>query len=336
MHRRTRIGKSVIGLAFVAAVATLVVNWSTQESPADARRPLIPPHQVAPSTGATDLPQAALPIQSGAPAPRIFASASGTARGALDTNKMFVDMNTAADLRVFVETVKTKPGGYLYASKALDECRILRSQLATPQAVTAVKAKALTDPNVQTQVDAMEWLAKRCAGFTDAELGHDEHVFLIQTARRRDTLYPMFAKATSGKISDPEARAALMTQLLASKDPTLIDTAIGMASVLSPLGDRSVRYVDGVPFGGLSVDSYFDAWRLAACAVAGTCEIRDSQVMHYCALEGKCARDVSSLVASMYTDPIEYAKVQALALRLRSIIDAADTRRLLPKSVAGG
>jgi hypothetical protein len=267
-----------------------------------------------------------------AQAPATIGGALPTSPGVTlpDASRLFFAMNSASDLRVFAEAAKREPGGYLYAIRAVDECRILREALLSTKPAASVQTQAALDPRMQAQADAIAWLSRRCEGFTSAELGASEQRFLVQTAKERDHLYILLARAQASQTTDSADREASLRAALQSKDPTLINTVAWSMAQPASSGGSSVVFVDGRPFGGLDASAYAAAWSLAACSVTGTCGLKDSQVAHFCAFEGKCAQDVASLALADFQRPDEIAKVRALAEKLESIITVGDIGRLRP------
>jgi hypothetical protein len=278
----------------------------------------------------TEHPSVTTQVPSSRPPPRNLAAEPASRASVPETAKLFVAMNSATDLRVFAEAAKKEPGGYLYAIRAIDECRTLRDALLPAKPANAALNQAALDPTLRAQAEATVWLSRRCEGFTSAELSAVEQKFLVQTAKERDRLYALLAQAQSTATADSARREAALGDVLRSKDPTLIGAVTWSMAQLSPKGDSTVVFVDGRPFGGLDAAGFASAWSLAACSVAGTCAVRDSQVAHFCAFEGKCTQDIASLALADYQQADDIAKVRALAAQLEAIIASGDVQRLRP------
>jgi hypothetical protein len=317
------------GLALAICVTGSLVLWEFLK-PTDPSK-LRPPDGIvaAPSAPSPERPVSTVQAPASVPPAQKDATEPSPRAPVPEASRLFVAMSSAADLRVFAEAAKKEPGGYVYAIRAVNECRTLREAQLPARPAAVAQTQAALDPSLRAQAEALEWLSRRCEGFTNAELGASELKFLVQTAKERDGLFGVLARAQA-PTADSASREASLGDALRSKDPTLISSVAWSMGQLTPKGDSSVVFVDGQPFGGLDAGSFAAAWSLATCSVTGTCGVRDSQVAQSCAFDGKCTQDAASLALADYRQADDIAKVRALAAQLEAIIASGDVRRLRP------
>lgn len=123
---------------------------------------------------------------------------------------LYARSRTATDLRVFVEAVKREieKGGAFYANEALLQCRLLRSVELRPEKAAALRRQltVAADEVAKRRLASLDWLERRCDGFTDAELGGDEQNYLHSWGVAKDPLMALRRRAHQLDRSGTEAK----------------------------------------------------------------------------------------------------------------------------------
>ncbi|MFT3663573.1 hypothetical protein [Piscinibacter sp.] len=243
-------------------------------------------------------------------------------------------LRESADLRVFVEAMKrsSELGAMLYAMAATMECSTLRESWLQDDVVARKKIE-LKDGSSEAsarRLGDLEWLQRRCAGFSSHELSLSEDQFLRQWARGKDAL----AALNSSLFEKAESRAEVQSRLnavLASGDPLLEQRWLpSLASTAVAGQELPVSYLDGVPFGGLDQVGYWQAWRLALCARRGDCEMPNSELAMQCAFEGQCYASERAAVEAAALSTNTLPRVREVALRLEQVLATKQVSALLP------
>lgn len=249
---------------------------------------------------------------------------------------LYARSRTATDLRLFVEAAKqeVESGGAYYAFDALLQCRLLREADLRPEKVMALRQQLAVDDNktAKRRLASLDWLEKRCAGFTEAELGWSEEKFLLSWAVTKDPLMTLRRRAHQVDRNDTAARQQLLRDMLATQDPLLLEGVRGVSSFVDRTGDgEPATYLDGVRDGGLDSVDYMYAWKLAICGVAGSCTVQDAQLQTDCALAGECFDSVPARVQHDVGTQERFERISAVAGRLQQVISNRDVNALLPR-----
>lgn len=268
------------------------------------------------------------------PAPELApVAAPHVMAGIAHKSTLFTRAQTATDLRVFVEAVKreAESGGAFYANEALLQCRLLRNTGLRPESVAALRQKLAMNPDEvsKQRLASLDWLDRRCSGFTDAELSGDEQSYLLSWGVEKDPLMALRRRAHKLDRSNATARQQLLAEMLATQDPLLLEGARGV-SMEERAGDGApVAYLDGVENGGLDIEGYIYAWDLAICRVAGSCNAQDAKLKAECAFAGECLDSVQARVLRAVGSREKFDRISSVADRLQQVIRNQDTKALL-------
>lgn len=229
---------------------------------------------------------------------------------------------------------EVQSGGAYYAYDALLQCRLLREIDLRPEKVAALRQQLAVDDNemAKRRLASLDWLEKRCAGFTDAELGWDEEKYLLSWAVTKDPLMALRRRAHQFDRNNNEARQQLLQDMLATQDPLLLEGVRGVSSVVDRAGDgEPAAYLDGVRDGGLDKVDYMYAWNIAICRVAGSCSVQDVRLQTECALAGECFDSVPAHIQHDVDTQERFERISAVAGRLQQVILNRDVAALLPR-----
>ncbi len=261
--------------------------------------------------------------------------ASTTNSPAVDLSKNFYKKSqTATDLRIFVESVKINPqeGGAIYAFDALQQCKILRSQLPSAK-IERIRNSIQNqlEPLSERRLAAIDWLNKRCIGFTESELSVAEQNFLLSWGVEKDPLFNLRHRII--KRDRSESPEALLGEILKTQDPLLLAAVPTLSAFENTPTSKggAVSYLDGEKFGGLDFEGYVSAWNWAICAVAETCGIQNEQLQLSCALSGECADSTPDHIRYVLGSEERFGRVAAVSNRLQQVIRDRNVQALLPK-----
>lgn len=255
-------------------------------------------------------------------------------RGA-DRPSLLMRSRTAADLRVFVFEAKKEieRGGAYYAHEALLECRLFRESFLRSDRAASLRHRLETDdgPSARSRLVALDSLEKRCAGFTDEELGVKEQLFLLGWATEKDPLMALRRRVTNVDRSNAVTQGDLLASMMATGDPRILGAVRGVAMVRdSDNPDELVSYLNGAKFGGMDEESYIYAWDIAVCEVTQSCLLPSPELRAECAVEGRCFDSVQARVLSAVGDKARFDRINETAGQIREALSRKDARAFLP------
>lgn len=204
---------------------------------------------------------------------------------------LFVDISRAADLRVFAESVRSRPaeGGLFYERQALARCREVRDILST-----ATDAALVNGPSLSKTLEARSKLQLLCGTFIDSELSErrplDPYVKSVSKSAG-DPLLTLKEQSIGLNPRDPKFQS-VVDGIVKSADPFLIRA--------TPLGFNGEGFTfEGTQFRSPSdVAIYVSALELAGCYMGEDCGRNDFAVTSYCAATGQCLSSRVEVVKS--------------------------------------
>jgi hypothetical protein len=120
-----------------------------------------------------------------------------------------------------------------------------------------------------------------------------------------------------------------MAEMMASRDPLLVASAVSLATYAGDSERGPAIYVDGQAYGGLSAEQFFLARRLMTCRMTGSCTSRDAELTYQCALEGRCADSIEAGVRADAASSGSFDRISRVADRLLAVVNSADPAPLM-------
>ncbi|CAM3763515.1 hypothetical protein [Paracidovorax anthurii] len=236
--------------------------------------------------------------------------------------------NQGGGLRDFIQRALARPeaGGVFYATQILRKCRTVLAAMPAPKGPAPSPGAAAPDaaPQADTALAAANTLHSRCAGLSPDDMADDRIARLVADGlHRKDPLLTMATHAGTSTYQAPERRSSLLFDLMATRDPLLVqDVASRIAVRTDPqTGARGYRF-DGTFYPQVSDAGVDLAFYLLPCGLGLDCTPRtDWDLLIRCANGFECATSRQAHVAAVLRgDPAAYERVMEMYRRMLAAI----------------
>jgi hypothetical protein len=243
-----------------------------------------------------------------------------------EAGKLFRDMNSARDLRKFVEDAKKTPLGTAYAIDVLMNCNGVRIQEELAGVAPGVAPKNLDRTARQEEYQAL--IHAKCQGFSSDEFELHEYRVLFEVARR-DSRYAAVKRLYTKDLKEkPESLTKDLGHVFSSDDPLLIGDAVRRLWQHDEDDRKAGFYFEGRRIDWLNRDTFFMAAKLVECTMADACESPSFLTEAYCANLDFCP--VSILELAQYNlSAEEVRRLQDLVAQIVQAARSGQTQKFL-------
>ena len=278
-------------------------------------------------------PESEFPIVERDQAARSVAAPGPSARLQLEFAK-------ARDWRLFAFSAFKAPreGGYYYAAFVAQACQrdIARSDAYAMQRLQ--ESVAATGTLSGRQAEIGKRFSEKCASFAEGEAKELERLANENAKDRTDPLMnARLAFERAGTDHDVDALRAVVPDLIATQDPLLLSRDSLLARVMiaslgqAPGGDAPFVFDGDMP--ASSLNDIGVAADLALCLPGTVCTLDDNMQIE-CLRGEDCSQSHHDWIRNRYLasggTSAEFDKVEAMAERVRSALDAGRAAAFLP------
>jgi hypothetical protein len=237
------------------------------------------------------------------------------------------------DLRVFAEMAKRYPesGGFAYAVGVASYCSGLSTQATQLRRSLEGAIAASNTADSLRRLRELGELERACASYSADELALRSVLALRQEGLKRGDPILLYQERWAGRgaLTTEEMRVKI-EEGLRLRDPQLFVqwNAFGFRNEEN---GKTVGFLDGERFGGVSERAYLTAWTLLPCLFGEDCGPASHEVKMVCAQSGRCADSRFELEKlALSGSPGEYEAMVRVLERLRNVVLSADAKALLP------
>ena len=263
--------------------------------------------------------------------------AKESARPSSSSARLLGEMYKAKDLRVYIEHLKaTKPPGYgRVMAEALAFC-MNHADFSGPSGFSAPRERELSlsgDAKDAEKVRALASIRAKCASFSQVELDSKHLRQELAAARAHDPVLRA-AEAIRHVQRDGVDKGALVdiaNAAAALEAPQLYQALLQLLSVNQ--NGEQVTWIDGAENGGLTRLQLVQAWKLASCDMAGTCDLQGLFLQYDCQLseasEACAPTDREQYWAAARTQELDEKKFNAVVASIRATMQERAWDRFL-------